>query len=101
MKAGHFSWSRAAHPTTYRRRYFHSVGWLVPAAILALSPKCPACFAMYLAMGTGFGISIVTATYLRLLLVILCVASLAYLARKYVHNADTPLKQNRENSQHC
>src|SRR5450432_4142148 len=56
--------------------------WLVPTTILALLPKCPMCFAAYVALGTGMGVSVSTATYLRLLLVIVCVASLSYLAAK-------------------
>ena len=54
--------------------------WTVPGGILVLLPKCPACLAAYLALGTGLGISVSTATYLRLALVMLCVASLTYLA---------------------
>jgi hypothetical protein len=57
---------------------------VVPSALLALMPKCPACLAAYVAIGTGIGISVSTATYLRLLLVILCVLSLSYLALRQV-----------------
>jgi len=59
-------------------RNLNAAGWLVPAAILALIPKCPLCIAMYLAVGLGVGVSSSTATYLRVGLIVLCVALLAY-----------------------
>ena len=45
---------------------------------------------MYMAVGFGVGISLSAATYLRFALILLCVASLAYFAARYLRDSVNP-----------
>jgi hypothetical protein len=64
----------------FARRCHDIAGWMLPAGGLVLLPKCPACLAAYIAIVTGVGISVSAATYLRMLLLTICIASIAYFA---------------------
>lgn len=70
------------------RRFFDRfrdiAGWVLPGATLVLLPKCPLCLAGYIALGTGIGLSVSGATYLRLLLIVLCTITLSYVALRQV-----------------
>ena len=68
--------------TALVRRGLAGAGWIVPGAILALLPKCPACLAAYLALATGIGVSMTTATVLRTGLSVVCVGSLVSMAAR-------------------
>jgi hypothetical protein len=52
----------------------------MPAVVLAAMPKCPLCLAAYVALFTGFGISLAAASFARWLVIAGCVAILLYLA---------------------
>jgi hypothetical protein len=66
-------------PLTWSRRAREIVAWILPSAMLVLVPKCPACLAAHVALWTGLGLSLSTATYLRWVLLFLCVASMLFL----------------------
>ena len=48
-----------------RRRLLSTLGWILPATVLALMPKCPMCVAAYAAAFAGIGLSLSVASYLR------------------------------------
>ncbi|WP_342190208.1 hypothetical protein Pla52nx_003973 [Stieleria varia] len=58
------------------------LAWIVPAAMLAFAPKCPACLAAYVALWTGLGLSLSTAATLRWAMILLCAAFLLFLSVK-------------------
>jgi hypothetical protein len=59
-----------------------AVAWAIPSAVLVLMPKCPACFAAYVALWTGLGLSFSTASWLRGALLLACMASFLFLLVK-------------------
>lgn len=82
-------------PLTFRQRIVKTVRWLLPGITLALLPKCPICLAAYVAIGTGVGLSVTAATWLRTGLVVLCIGSLVYLVLNKVLVAYKRPKQGR------
>jgi hypothetical protein len=72
------------HPPSFMRRSLDLSAKFIPVAILAVLPKCPACLAAYVAIGTGIGLSLSAATYLRLSLIVVCVASLILFVVKMI-----------------
>ncbi|GEM_PF-2073505 len=67
-------------PASPVRRASAVIRWMLPAAGLAVLPKCPACLAAYVAVATGFGISLAAAAYLRMALVAMCLVTLSFIA---------------------
>ena len=67
------------------RRARDVFAWLVPSVLLVLMPKCPVCLAAYVTLWTGLGLSLVTATWLRVGLLFLCVAALLFLIVERLH----------------
>jgi hypothetical protein len=67
-----------------KRRGTGTIKLALSAIVFAIIPKCPVCLAGYVSLGTGIGISITTATYLRTALIILCLVSMTYFLAKHV-----------------
>jgi len=75
--------------------------WVVPSAILALLPKCPACLAAYVALWTGLGLSLSTATYMRWAMLLLCVASLLFLIVKRLGRVTAVFSYTGKETEQC
>jgi hypothetical protein len=67
-----------AHPPRVANRRFAWAKCSLPTLILALLPKCPACLAAYVALGTGISLSVAAASVLRTALIGGCVATLVW-----------------------
>ncbi len=66
-------------PSPWVRGVREILAWALPGALLVLVPKCPACLAAYVTLGTGLGLTLAVATGLRWALLFLGGASLVVL----------------------
>jgi hypothetical protein len=78
------------------RRLFNLIGWIVPTAILALIPKCPACVAGYAVIGTSVGYSLSGLAQFRFALIVLCLVSLSFAGIKSVLDIVTRIASKRQ-----
>jgi hypothetical protein len=74
---------------------------IVSSAILVLVPKCPACLAAHVTLWTGLGLSLSNATYLRWLLLFLCVATLLCLTAQHLARIRTIFSYFKKETEHC
>ncbi|MGB8130031.1 MAG: hypothetical protein WCG81_09585 [Candidatus Angelobacter sp.] len=85
------TWTRTAdgkaHPSSAKRQGFALAKYSLPTLILVLLPKCPACFAAYVALGTGISVSMTAASLLRNLLIVICVAFLVWILASALRSA--------------
>jgi hypothetical protein len=75
--------------------------WVLPSAVLALVSKCPACLAAYVTLWTGLGLSLSTATYLRWVLLFLCVASLLFLMVARLGRIEASFRYFKKETERC
>jgi hypothetical protein len=61
------------------------IKYLVPSAVLFAIPKCPLCIVAYIVAFSGIGISIPTASGVRLILIAISVTSLILLSGRKIH----------------
>jgi hypothetical protein len=83
------------------RRVREIFTWAIPSAILVLVPKCPACLAAHVTLWTGLGLSFSTATYLRWLLLFVCVASLLFLFVKRLNRLGAIFSYFKKETKPC
>jgi len=73
-------------PSLRARRSFTATRWSLPALVLIVLPKCPACLAAYIALGTGLSLSMAASSYLRMALLVLCSAAIGLNVAWFVIN---------------
>ena len=86
---------------TWVRRFREILAWGLPSAVLVLAPKCPACLAAHVMLWTGLGLSPSTATYLRWVLLFLCVASLLFLIVKRLDRIGAIIRYFKKEPESC
>jgi hypothetical protein len=75
--------SEGNRSTRLLRRVWRGIQWLFPTTLLVLIPKCPLCVAAYVALFTGVGISVSTARWIQILMLVFCLTSLVYLVVRF------------------
>jgi hypothetical protein len=75
--------------------------WALTSAILVLVPKCPACLAAHVTLWTGLGLSLSTATYVRWVLLFLCVASMLVLIVERLDRIGSIFNHFKKETEHC
>ena len=78
----------------FPHRIMRTIQWLVPSAVLLVLPKCPVCFAGWIAVTTGVGVSISAAGILRSVLLILCMLALSYLAISRIRRSACKMRRS-------
>jgi hypothetical protein len=66
-----------------------------------LVPKCPACLAAHVMLWTGLGLSLSTATYLRWVLLLVCIAALLFLLVKHMDRVGTVFRYLKKETEQC
>jgi hypothetical protein len=83
---------RISAPSGRGRRYLSFTRWSLPAVVLVLLPKCPACLAAYIALGTGVSLSFAASSYLRALLLGVSVAAIILNVLWLMRKVPNPLR---------